>query len=1262
MRKSLVAAVALAPLCFAVSHRPAFAQVTVSNSGSTPLATATANNGAADDIDLTGSVSLGTSASGVTPVLGVPTTAGVTINSNNALTNSGSITLNAVNQTTSAGVYATQGTSISNVGTITNSESYTASDTVNGDGIVEAPFADPANTGLVGSTLVNNVLVGGTLDQRYGILLTGSGLSGALSNTGTITLQGNDSFGIAVEAPVLGGLINAGTITITGDNNVGLYTSAAGTVTGGLVANASTNTNAPSGILISGAITSTGQNSSAVSINGAVNGAITVYSSLTSTGFSTTTRSSSDTELYKIENTPTDVQQSAATMIVGASVTQGILIGAPPVSTSTSTALTVDLDGDGISDVDEGTSAINIYGSAPGLLIGSTSNPITIGDFGSTDGEDSAFGTTPNAYGLIVRGSINAFGTYDGVSATALQIGGPITTTNYQGVTTTANSQTVNFTDALGGGGVRIVGSVNASTYDATATAISIGAGAIVPNVVNQDFIASTISHSTLATVTPLLSIYTATPEPTSTAYGILIGTGATVGTINNVGTISAAATGDNASAVAIRDLSGTVANVINQGVIESQIAAGVVGDATTGSIIALDLSANTTGVNLTQSVNDNPINIYVSTTTSASGTTTTTAATSGTVLGSTVTKTTTTASTITTTVTTTAAGVTTTAASTTPTTPEIVGDVLLGTGANNVQLLGGSIFGALDLGGSPTSSAQATFNVSGAAYEGALTYQGNALALSVNGANVVSSTGSTTTGTTTTTTNTTTTTATPATLIDTSTSRLNLSSLNVGASGVSTGTIYFAVNPAATGTTPQATLFKVNGTATIGAGAQFGIDLLSTAPTSQTYTVVAANALNLTGAPSGQALLADVPYLVNATVTTNTTLNTISLTLSDKTAQQLGLNLGQSQALNAVLAALPNDASIQSALLTTYSKTSFLGVYNQLLPDYAGGVFQLAAAGSDAITRATSRSNDIENPAGTRGAWAEEFAFGVNRAALGATGYRGDGFGFVGGLETGGAGFGAFGVTGSFLTGTLTDPHAPGDGQQSISEGEFGTYWQGQFGGFKADARVAGGFARFSDQREIYETDSTGAITLDRTAKGASDGWTATGHFGGAYQWDIGRWFIRPAASADYFRLDEGGYTENGAASTTQSTINSSGATVDSDGVDLQLANRTGYQATGAASLTIGRTIGTTFVWRPQVEIGYRDAFAGTAGDTTARFVQGGSNFTMTPLQITGGGPTARLGAKADTDFYELDFEAGAEERNNFYEADVRFNIRVLF
>jgi hypothetical protein len=788
------------------------------------------------------------------------------------------------------------------------------------------------------------------------------------------------------------------------------------------------------------------------------------------------------------------------------------------------------------------------------------------------------------------------------VSATAVQVGGQGGTVNLSG-------------------GIRAVGSINASSYDANATAVSIGAGATLNEIRNEDFIDSTVSHSTIALTTPLVFPFNATTsdpsEPVVAAYGIQIGAGATVNKLTNIGTLSAYATGDHASAIAVQDNSGSLSYVFNEGVISAQIAAGVTGDQTYGATTALDLSHNTTGVTLLQQANANPISVDVSVTTSSSGTTTTTASTTGTVTGSTVdTKTTTTSSTVTTTVTTTSAGVTTTTVSTTPTVPEIIGDVLLGTGANNVQLLGGSITGALDLGGAGSGSQQAQFTIdNGATYEGALTYEGSHLALNVNN----------------------------GTLINTSATTLKLNSLNVGSSGV----VYFAIDPAHSANT----LFQVSGAVTLASGAGFGVDLLTVVPTTQTYTIVAATPGAISSSVSGGALLVDVPYLVNASATTNASAGTIAVTVTPKTAAQLGLNAGQAAALGPITQSLANDPAIEAALLDTYTKSSFLNVYNQLLPDYAGGVFQLAAAGSDAVTRATSRTNDIENPAGTRGAWAQEFAFGVNRAAFGATGYRGEGFGFVGGLETGGAGYGAFGLTGSFMAGSLNDPHAPGINQQSFSEGEVGGYWQGQFKGLRADARFAGGYVQYTDLRELYQADSTGAITLDRNAKGSSQGWSATGHFGAAYQFDLGRWFIRPSAGGDYFRLYEGGFKEHGG---TDAAGN--------DGFDLALSSRTGYQATGLASLTIGRTIGTSFLWRPQVQIGYRDAFAGTAGDTTARFVSGGSSFTMVPAPIKGGGPMARFGAKADTDFYELDFEAGAEERNNFYSADLRFNVRVLF
>ena len=373
---------------------------------------------------------------------------------------------------------------------------------------------------------------------------------------------------------------------------------------------------------------------------------------------------------------------------------------------------------------------------------------------------------------------------------------------------------------------------------------------------------------------------------------------------------------------------------------------------------------------------------------------------------------------------------------------------------------------------------------------------------------------------------------------------------------------------------------------------------------------------------------------------------------LRPRTAAELGLNPAEAAALGAITSDLPNDGQIEQAVLGQYTKASFLNVYDQLLPDYSGGVFELTLAASDAVTRATSRINDIANPSGTRGAWAEEVAFGVNHDRDQTAGYQGGGFGFVGGLEAGGAGLGAFGVTGSFLTGDIKDPHAPGDNLASFSEGEFGGYWQAQLGGLRADARLAGGYVLDANRRELLLKDANGNITLDRTSKASSSGYTATGHFGLGYQTgQFGLFYFRPQVHGDYFYLDQGSFTEHGGGS---------GA---SDGFDLAVAQRNGNEASGTASLVTGLSFGQSFIWRPELELGYRDVFTGTAGDTTAHFLPAGSlPFTLEPDQIKGGGPVAHLNVKADTDFYELNFEAGVEQRTQFTEGDLRLSVRVLF
>ena len=55
-------------------------------------------------------------------------------------------------------------------------------------------------------------------------------------------------------------------------------------------------------------------------------------------------------------------------------------------------------------------------------------------------------------------------------------------------------------------------------------------------------------------------------------------------------------------------------------------------------------------------------------------------------------------------------------------------------------------------------------------------------------------------------------------------------------------------------------------------------------------------------------------------------------------------------------------------------------------------------------------------------------------------------------------------------------------------------------------------------------------------------------------------------------------------------------------------MANRNGNEASGTASLVTGITFGQGFKWRPELEIGYRNVFSGTAGSTTANFQQTGA------------------------------------------------------
>ncbi len=366
---------------------------------------------------------------------------------------------------------------LTNSGSISVTESYTATDT-NGDGVLDGPYAK--GTG------------------RYGVRVTGSSpFIGTLNNGagGSITVNGNNSFGVSVEAPLQGDLLNQGVITVTGDNTVALRETSG--VTGK--------------VQLLGGVTASGGSAAGVDIGGKRRRRPEHLQH----GPSRPASAPSPAAPIPPSNAlllPEDLLQAKSAVTVEANVAGGIFIGAAPAST-VSTDTTTDADHDGIVDSLETAGAIATYGAAPAMLIGAAGRDVHLG----------AFGSGANAYGLIIEGSISGNGVFDNNAGNALQIG--------------VTGGTVHID-----GGVSVIGSVTSQGYEADSTAIHFGAGAVAPTL----SVAGSVTAS-------------ATTAKASSVTAVLIDAGGSLTSLTNSGTIGAAVTGDLASAYAVVDKSGSL-------------------------------------------------------------------------------------------------------------------------------------------------------------------------------------------------------------------------------------------------------------------------------------------------------------------------------------------------------------------------------------------------------------------------------------------------------------------------------------------------------------------------------------------------------------------------------------------------------------------------------------------------------------------------------------------------------------------------------
>ena len=1179
-RTLLVAAVSVAP--FLILTQAARATDTISSSTTTPVATATATGGAPDNIDIAAGGSVNPTAPG----------AAVTLNSGNTVSNEGAISFTGVDGAVGIKVFGGNAGAVNSSGSISVSESYSAS-TDNNTGLLTGAFATGTN--------------------RIGIEVVGPGVfTGAITSIGAITVHGQNSYGVSIEAPITGGyqaivvtpatstaaaVVNTGSITVLGEQSAGFRIAPTGSVGGSVTL---------------GPVSATGTGVRGVDIEGVVGGTVDLAGAVSATGYRTTSRTNFPTLAAKY--TAAELTQGGPAAVIGASVGGGVIISAPPLTVASPTAIDV-VGGASVPQGRQGSGALATFGSAPALLIGSVTGAVELGKVGANDTVRGEGG--PGAYGLVNQGSISGNGVFDTLNYPNLP--GPVAGAALQ-IGTSAGLATV--VD----GGVYNTGAISAQAYQADATAIHIFAGGATPLILNDGTInASAIQENNASTgVTPLH------------VYGVLIESGANVPSVVNNSGITANITGTGGvggTAGAIIDRSGTLANLTNTGTIIAQATQTLITAPMPAALTAVDISAGTTTQTLTQSVNPALASTpaYSATSTYNQGDNVTS---NGLVFQATRAV----------------------AISINPlnnpnywrevgaVAPLIGGSVLLGSGGSTLKVTAGSVNSpvinlgtgsnnALIIAGAAGSLASATI-VTGAVEEvsGSLARQQVAGTAALSGGGAGTTTISVDNG----------------TFDDTNPNVERISGINVGANGV----LLVSADPHNGGNTK----FITTGASTFANGAGLGLTLLSI-PTalSTTYTVlqtVPGQGTLSAGTLSNSAVSA-APWLFSTTASYVAAANPavdpslLQLTVTRKSAAQLGFNAAEASALDAVLAAAPGNASVQNALLNRTTEAGLKPVYDQLLPSQGQGLFEALDAAAQAEGALTGVAPSASNRVAGTSLWLQEVNERVDRTGVQTDGSFTKLFGIIGGVEHTGALGGSAGLTLAYFNANELD-HASQIGTGVVaSVVEAGGYYRRSVGHFTMSARAGAGYAWFSDHRVFVATTTVNSSTTGAELR-ANSTWGGVffdGHFGTSYEQPFGRFYARPEVSADFLELNEGSHTDSGGG----------------NAFDLTVARRNSNRLRGQALMVVGREWGQGSWLRTELRGGYREILAGQIGDTTANFT-GGSAFTLSPENDKGGWMTAGFSIKGGSQYSYLAFEGDADFRANEQRFDLRVAGRSIF
>ncbi|HWA89001.1 MAG TPA: autotransporter domain-containing protein [Rhizomicrobium sp.] len=368
--------------------------------------------------------------------------------------------------------------------------------------------------------------------------------------------------------------------------------------------------------------------------------------------------------------------------------------------------------------------------------------------------------------------------------------------------------------------------------------------------------------------------------------------------------------------------------------------------------------------------------------------------------------------------------------------------------------------------------------------------------------------------------------------------------------------------------------------------------------------------------------LAQDLPFLFSSSTlaidTADPNVDKLELTVIPKTADELGLTGYAKQILPFANQALTNDDTLGAAFVAGIAnKDQAQTAYNEMAPDVTGGARAIAIALTDQSSGPVAARQRILRMYGKASGevtlWGQEFAEFVQdpgNRSTGQTGFKDHGFGFVLGLDGGDPKTGWYGGALTFYSGDIVEP-LPRDSHTNTLWYMLTAYtdWRGK--GLFLDTKADIGYMDLKSKRFIDLTipnaSGVGSSKFIDEADGKRPGLVgAIGLTTGAVL-AYGSTVITPQISLDGMTMREEGYTETHASP--------SATTGNGKGMLLQAQS---YYAS-SARIFIGTEIredlnfGDFFV-QPDVRLGYRYDFLNDPTKLRVNFADVGTNSTPTP------------------------------------------------